>query len=179
MNEIWKDIAGYEGLYQISSLGRVKSLGNKSNHKKPIILKQSLVMQYLCVGLTKNSKGKMYKVHRLVADAFIPNPKNKPQVNHINGNKIDNRVENLEWNTESENLKHAFKNGLKKQYIGSENSRSKQVKQIEIKTNVVINVFGSIREAERITGVPHSNITKCCNNDYKSAGGYIWRFSDE
>ena len=109
MEEEWKDVKGFEGLYQISNYGRIKSLRfNKVRLMKPFI--KSYYMVELCV----NSVRKTFMVHRLVAEAFIPNPENKPQVNHIDGNKLNPRVDNLEWCTPSENLKHAYRTGLAK-----------------------------------------------------------------
>ena len=112
--ELWKDIKGYEGLYQVSNLGRVKSLKNKSNHINEIILKQGKDRKkgYMNVSLSVNSKTKTFKVHKLVATHFIPNIDNKLQVNHKNGDKSDNRVINLEWVTCKENIKHAWNNNL-------------------------------------------------------------------
>lgn len=108
MQEIWKDIQGYEGLYQVSNFGNVRSL--KYNHTKEIkLLKpQTTPKGYLWVCL----KGKKVMVHRIVANTFISNLDNKTQVNHINGDKTDNRKENLEWCTNSENQLHAYKLGL-------------------------------------------------------------------
>ena len=113
MEEIWKDIEGYEGLYQVSNFGRVKSLdrvvfskrwgGLYMHIKEFIMLPQKTQTGYLRLELYKEGKSKKHKVHRLVAQAFIPNPENKPQVDHINGLKTDNRAENLRWSTAEEN----------------------------------------------------------------------------
>lgn len=124
MKEVWKDVVGYEGLYQVSNLGRVKSLARfKLNHGKlkPIperilkpweMSKQTNGQAYMMVSLYQNAKRKSALVHRLVAEAFIPNPENKPTVNHKNGDKYNNQVDNLEWMTQRENLLHAYKMGL-------------------------------------------------------------------
>lgn len=130
--EIWKDIEGYEGLYQVSNLGRVRSLGRKFPRKnntigfrKPKIKKlcetskRKTKQGYLCTRLLdKNNNSKCEYVHILVANAFIPNPQNKPTVNHKDGNKHNNYIENLEWSTYSENNKHAIDFGLREKYIG-------------------------------------------------------------
>jgi len=109
---IWKDVEGYEGLYQVSTTGLVKSLSsNKGNqYSNKVFLKKQFLNRYgyLMVTFRKNGVRKNFTVHKLVAKAFLSNPENKPQVNHINGNKICNRVENLEWCTSSENQKHRF-----------------------------------------------------------------------
>lgn len=121
MTEIFKDISGYKGLYQISNLGRVKRLARKQPHAvygtmdvKEIILSPGKSAGYWSVSLTKNGEMKSIRVHRLICEAFIPNPEGKDCVNHIDGNKLNNSIENLEWVTYSENHKHAFRTGLKK-----------------------------------------------------------------
>jgi hypothetical protein len=134
MEEIWKDIEGYEGLYQVSNLGRVKSFKRK-NIK---IMKSSVDFNgYSHVNLYKNDTKRGFKVHRLVCFAFLPYLIEKPQVNHINGIKTDNRLKNLEWCDQSHNQQHAYDTGLKIGRIGEKNGRSKLTKEqvYEIKYN--------------------------------------------
>ena len=132
-DEIWKPISGYEGVYEVSNLGRVRSCdrivvcndGRKYKRKGKVLRQSYDANKYYKVALCKNGKQKNFSVHRLVAQAFIPNPENKLTVNHKNGDKLDNRVENLEWATREENMQHAYDNGLKKSIKGSSNSNSK------------------------------------------------------
>ena len=185
MQEIWKDVVGYEGLYQVSNLGHIKSIGRKSNHKNTIIMKPFISgNRYFSVYLHKNNNSKRTFVHRIVALAFIPNPENKPYVNHINGNRFDNCVSNLEWCTSQENNSHAVRTGLNKGYshwngiTGENNPHSIPVFQID-KNNNIVNTFCSAREASNITGISRRMISNCCNGTKKSAGGYFWKFVDE
>lgn len=128
-DEIWRDVVGYEGLYQVSNLDRVKSF---RKGKIRILKANAGIRGYFRVVLCKDFDKKNRFVHVLVAKAFIPNPENKSQVNHISGDKSDNRVTNLEWMTPEENIRHAFDNGLRKS--GCEHFRSKftaeQVREI-------------------------------------------------
>lgn len=135
LKEIWHDVIGYEGLYKVSNLGNVKMLQRLLPDKR--ILKEKFLKQqiqrngYLLVGLRKEGKQKFISVHRIVASAFIPNIENKKQVNHIDGNKLNNKVNNLEWVTASENIKHAYKTGLKHTLIGELNGNSK-IKKVDV-----------------------------------------------
>ena len=166
MQEIWKDIKGFEGKYQISNLGRVKSL--QRNGRPERILRLNLIKGYAYTTLSNGSRGnkKKLKVHRLVAEAFIPNPHNKSEVNHIDGDKRNCKVENLEWVTHQENCKHAYETGLRTDNV--------YVNQIDVNTGKVIATFKSMKEASRITGVNYDSIAHCSRGDYKTGGGYKW-----
>ena len=124
---------------------------------------------YPFVIICKNREMKNFKVHRLVAEAFIPNPLNKPEVNHKNEIKTDNRVENLEWMTGKENCNY----GTRNERVAK--AQSKPVKQFT-KDGVFVQDFISAKEAERQTGIFHTNIVACLKGKYKSAGGYVWKY---
>lgn len=127
--EEWRDIIGYEGLYQVSNLGRVKRLDGIDSRgrlwKGRILKSMSTIWGYLWVPLCKDGVRKQHRIHRLVAEHFIPNVENKSQVNHIDGNKKNNTVENLEWTTHSENTKHAYITGLAHNFKGEKCNLSK------------------------------------------------------
>lgn len=135
---------------------------------------------YMRVDLWKNGVYCHKQVHRLVAQAFIPNPDNKPQVNHIDGNKQNNDVSNLEWATPSENQLHAYKlfgyRGSRPMLgrLGKDNPFSKPV--VQIKDGIIIAEFAGINDAERITGISHQEIGRVCRGKQKTAKGYIWRY---
>ena len=163
MGEIWKDIQNYEGSYQVSNYGRVKSLsrvdsrGNKRNEK---ILKGRKNRQgYYDVALCKNGKRKYCRINRLVAEAFIPNPNNYPITNHKDENPSNNHVDNLEWCTYKYN--NNYGTCIKRR------SKSKSKKVVCINTG---EIFNSIKEAANITGANASNITQCCKGKCKSTG---------
>lgn len=139
ISETWKPIVNYEDLYEISCTGRVKALVRDNRFCKneaSIMTPQLINCGYLQVGLCKNKRYKRFLVHRLVAQAFVLNPESRPQVNHINGIKVDNCIENLEWVTPSENRKHAFRIGLSVPKRGEANHYAKltesQVKRIRL-----------------------------------------------
>lgn len=135
---------------------------------------------YLGIVLHQNNKSTFKLVHRLVAEAFIPNPENKPQVNHKNGIKSDNRLNNLEWCSVSENVIHAYKfldhktNPALKGKYGKECPYSKIV--LQIKENKIIAKFYGTQEAYRKTGIKQGHIAECCRGERKSAGGYKWKY---
>ena len=158
MKEIWKDIEGYGGAYQISNQGRVYcresyviGFGGKTR-KKPHILKDADNGKgYRYVTISVSKKRNNHYVHRLVAEFFLPNPKNLPVVNHINGNKADNRVENLEWCTQADNLAHAVATGL----IGVGGRVHNSIKVIDLSTNII---FECIRDAARERGLHYGTL---------------------
>lgn len=145
--EIWAWISGYEGLYQISNFGRVKSFPKRNFHGT-IILKPKINRQgYLRVGLHKNGKVKHFPIHRLVAQAFIPNPDNLPEPNHEDGCKFNNHVSNLKWSTKSENMQHAARIGIITGLHGEKNPMAKltdaqceEIRQIYTESNGTISM---------------------------------------
>lgn len=172
--EVFKDIKGFEGKYQVSNMGNVKSLNFNHTKKEKLLSTKGLRKGYPIVSL--GAKGN-FSVHRLVAEAFVKRPKGKDQVNHINGVKTDNRSSNLEWVTGSENMQHALKSNLwkpnteKAREISHEKS-SIAVNQINEKGDVV-NTFKSISSAERETGIKH--ISCVTLGKRKRAGGFYWK----
>ena len=135
---------------------------------------------YLLINLYKNGKSYTKLVHRLVAETFVPNPTYKPEVNHKDGNPKNNNITNLEWVTAAENVHHSYKvlhrRGSMAGKYGKKNPFSKIV--FQIKDNKIIATFYGTNEAERKTGIPCTNIVKCCRGKYKHAGGYQWKYKD-
>lgn len=168
-NEHWKDIKDYEGLYQISDYGRVKSL-ERFNRRNIMVKEKNLRAgknseHYYIVVLSKNGKHETKKVHRLVAEAFIPNPENKPEVNHIKPvtkNKCINRIDNLEWNTSKENSQHSMKlnrNVNPPVMKGKANPYSKQLKQYDLKGNL-IKIWDCINDCTNYFGFCNATLRK-------------------
>ena len=188
MKEIWKDIKSYEGLYQISNTGKIKSLERyKDNHSKKQLVKEKIRKQiisktgyYTCM-LTKNGNLKLFKVHRIVAEAFIPNPNNYPIINHIDGNKLNNNVDNLEWCSYSHNEKEAYKLGLiKNNTYGLKkytDSLKKKIKQYDLKGNF-LKEWNSVSEIKKELNYETTNICSCCKGKRKTAYGYKWKYAE-
>lgn len=186
---MWKDILGYEDIYQISNLGNVKRINyfDKQNQDKYKNQEKKLVFLningYRRVVLSKNGVNKKFMVHRLVAKAFIPNPENKPFINHKNGIKTDNRVENLEWCIPKENTQHARATGLFTEEMitrkrGKDNWASKKVNQFDLNNNF-IKQWDCVRDVLRELGIDNTSIYKCCAGKKKTAGGYRWKYVEE
>lgn len=178
--EIWKDIGGYEGMYQVSSFGRVKSLERKSQNTKRHI-KEHFIKQfddtngYLRFSMFKNKKKVTLSIHRIVAETFIPNPNNYPCVNHKDGNKQNNCIENLEWCTYKYNTEHAWKTGLAKPKYNGYGVRAERIIQYNLE-NIPIAIYMSCRMASKINNISYKNISECVRGKSKTAGGYKWKF---
>ena len=209
--EIWKTIKGYENLYEVSSFGKVRSLDRiiKTNNRfgemnkkiKGKIIKGSFNKKtgYLQVILCKGKNKKLFLIHRLVLENFIPNVNNLPQVNHIDGNKQNNNLNNLEWCTRSENIKHSYSLGLShsnfKTKSGEEHhfygKHHKEISKLKMRLghcNIVeqynlqdefIRTWNGTKEIECILKINNAHISECCRGKRKTAGGYKWRYANE
>ena len=160
--EIWKDIKGYEGLYQVSNLGRVR-------RRSKLLHLNTNTHGYKHITLSKDNVQKTAVVHRLVASAFIENPLGLPQINHKDGDKSNNSVSNLEWVTQKENNRHAINSNLRK---------TKKILLIS-NENKVIREFNNRMEINSFLDrcVCQDLITRCCNGQRKTAYGYVWRYA--
>lgn len=180
---IWKGVKGYEGLYEVSDTGLVKSLFRYKKILKP----NKMNTGYLSVELFKNGTSKRMSIHRLVAEAFIPNPNNYPQVNHKDENKQNNNVENLEWCTAKYNLN--YNNGQilrhskidysteERKKIARKNGKAAKKAIIQFsKENEYIAEYENIKQASVKLKINASHISETCKGKRKSAGGYVWRY---
>ena len=183
--EVWKDIKGYEGLYQVSNLGRVKSLERiiiKKNGKKQTIRERILKPKtewngYLRITLANGSgKKKSFFVHRIVCEAFHENPEDKPCVNHIDENKTNNVASNLEWCTVTENINHGTRNARVGEAVAK--ALSKPVGQYTL-DGKLIKIWQSTIEVERRLGFAQGNISKVAQGKQKTAYGYVWKYIEE
>ena len=169
-HEIWKDIPEYEGLYQVSNLGRIRSLYNYGG--KYNLIKTQIKRGYYQVGLRKNGIRKWHQLHRLVAMAFIDNPDNLPQVNHKDENKLNNNVDNLEWCS----VKYNNTYGTRLERVSKSNKLKKKVYKYDLKGNLIA-TYNSITEATKLNNLKSkASISLCCNGLTNTAGGYIYSF---
>lgn len=184
--EKWMPITNYKGIYEVSSLGRIRSIDRNVCYNnghvrfyRGIYLSPKIEKHgYLAVNLKNGDKGILHRIHRLVAEAFIPNTDGKDMVNHIDGNKANNCIENLEWNSCTENNRHARKTGLVVTPSGADYSGSKAVIQLDLDGNY-IKEFGGLREAERATKATAINISYCCRGKYQQSGGFKWMYKKD
>ena len=178
MREEWRPVVGYEGLYEVSNMGRVKSLERTVWNGKGYFKTSERILKpgkdkggYLQVCLCKDGKDKWCAVHRLVATAFLPNLDNLPQVNHIDENKENNCVQNLEWCSRSYNVNYGVGNKKRAEKL------SKPIFGIDRITGLIVE-FPSTMEAERTLGISKGNICECCKGKRKSAGNFYWYYAD-
>ena len=171
MREEWRPLIGYEGLYEVSNRGNMKSLNYRRTGKEGILKAVKDKDGYLRVQLWKDGKRKMYAVHRLVAQAFLPNPNNLPIINHKDENKQNNKVENLEWCSISYNNTYNDRDKKVAEKL------SKPVIAIDKITGLILE-FPSTQEAARHLRISQSHIWECCKGKRKSCGGFYWMYAD-
>lgn len=183
MDEEWRDIKGYEGLYQVSNLGRVKRISKLKSIDKGYVSKRDRMLKpgvrkdgYLFVGLSINNELKTYNIHRLVAMAFIENELKLEEVNHIDENKTNNEVNNLEWCTHEYNVNYGNRNYRAKKSL-TNGKLSKKV--VQFFHGVKVREYASIQEVKRIYGYNHAHISDCCNGKRTQAYGFQWKFASE
>lgn len=185
MEEIWKDIPGYEGSYQVSDRGRVKSLKRVflKRNNIPCLVNEKILSPsyggngYPSVNLWRNKTYKTFLIHRLKAICFIPNPNNLTELNHKNGIKTDFSTANLEWCTHKENMMHAVREGLIKHKTGNFGKLHQNSKPVlkYSKDGLLIGEYDSISCASRDSGIAGPDISRVCLGKSKSAGGYLWK----
>ena len=182
----WKPVKGFEGFYEVSNRGSIRSVDRVINNRKykgRVMSKQISSNGYQTVQLYNNGRYKKFLIHRLVAESFLLNPENKRCVNHIDGIKINNNLDNLEWVTHSENAKHAFAIGLST--ISPRNHKAKIEASVKVNSRPVLRMGGgkpdkiypSITMASKENSVNGSDITQVCRKKRKSAGGFQWNYT--
>ena len=179
LNEEFRDVPNYEGLYQISNYGRVKTLQREVKNtnysyrivKEKILRESQCVNYYYYVILYKNQIPRPFRIHRLVAEVFISNPNKLPQVNHKDENKTNNRVDNLEWCSHKYNMNYGT--SIKR----TSEKHKKKVVQYN-KQNEIVEEYNSLKEAEIKIGIDSSSIMRCCQGKQGTCGGYIWKYKE-
>lgn len=194
MKEIWKDIKEYEGLYQVSNLGRIKSLPKyRKAYNGGYITKERMLngypnsTGYLRVFLKKNGREKKFFIHRLVAECFIENKDNKPEVNHIDSDFLNNNVNNLEWVNHQENMQHAWKSGRLNHIVDVGKKYGKRTIKYAIEKRYrkvcmldnngnVIKEYNTMTEAWKENNLDSGGLTRCCQGKQSTCGGYKWKY---
>ena len=172
MQEIWKDIQGYEGYYQVSNLGRVKSLNYKRTKKEKILKPNITKVNYQQVHLCKNKQIKILYIHRLVAEMFIPNPNNFPIINHKDENPMNNIYSNLEWCDKKYNLNYGTAQERKAQ------KHNKPILQFDLDSNF-IKEYESITQASKELNIKIDYISSCCLGRRRKTKGYVFKFKND
>lgn len=175
MREEWRPVKDYEGLYEVSNRGNVKSLNYKRTGKERILKARKHKNGYLHVILCKDGKAKEYLVHRLVASAFCENQMGYTEVNHLDEDKTNNCADNLEFCSGSYNCNYGTRNKRIAEKITNNPKISKPVIAIDVRTGLILE-FASAHEAEKETGIDNSNIIKCCKGKRNSCGGFYWMY---
>lgn len=176
MVEIWKDVKGYEGLYQVSNMGNVRSLHKSGAHMKNIAT-QKMPNGYLTVHLSKNGKASRIGIHRLVALAFLEKIEGCTQVNHINENKEDNRADNLEWCSQKYNNSYGTRIDRVSQTQLKNKKRAIPILQLSLDGKPIKVWDGGGKDIQRQTGYNQAYIWRCCNNINKTAYGFLWKYA--
>lgn len=168
-NEVWKPIAGYEGLYEVSNFGRVRNAAKAHCARGGILKPMADAAGYCRINVYKSGKMAHKLVHRIVAESFVENPHNKFEVNHKDGNKANNDAANLEWVTPKENVKHSIENGLRS---------NRTPVDMYTTSGDFVQTFASLSDAANAVGAKVHNISRCCSGrkGYKTACGYVWKY---
>ena len=174
MIEEWRDIKGYEGLYQVSNTGKVRSLNYHLTGKTKILRPAKSKKGYLQLHLSKNGQVTNFKVHRIVADTFLSNPLNLTEINHKDENKTNNNVDNLEWCSREYNVNYGTRNQTVSERLTNRTDLSKPVLQFT-KTGVLVNEYQSTQEASR-NGFTGSLVVRCCNGERHTHRGFMWKY---
>lgn len=188
IKEVWKDIPNYEGLYQVSNFGNVKSLNYKRSGKEKILKPRKNKLGYMFVDLYKNNKPKTFLVHRLVANVFLKNNNNLPCVNHKDENKDNNHIDNLEFCTYKENINYGTRNERASKKL-KDKPKSEEHKQKLSKANSIpiiqldlqkkfICKWESATQASKELNINQSSISGCCRGKRKTCGGFIWKYKE-
>lgn len=175
-----KPIPGFEGRYSITESGEVYSHDYQNTGKLGIKSTRAIYTGYVYVDFSVNQKTRSMRLHRLVALTYLPNPENKPHVNHKDGNKLNNHVDNLEWVTRSENMRHAF-DVLKMRpgWLGKKGKHHCQSKRIEkiSDSGVLLSTYDSVREAAKASGIHASTIAQRARGELRQVDGYSWKYA--